>query len=515
MGNPIVECIPNFSEARNPEIIEKIQKAILSVPFVYILDRHSDLDHNRTVFTFIGAPQNVAEAAFQAIRCAADLIDLNIHQGEHPRIGATDVVPFIPISNITLTECVELAKVLGKRVADELNIPVYLYEEAASPEFPERKNLENVRKGQYEKLRDEISSNPERKPDYGPCQLGSAGATVIGARHPLIAFNVYLSTNEVEIAQKIAKAIRHSSGGFRYLKAIGLEVHGRAQVSMNFTNFNQTPLARVVEAIRTEAAQYGVGIHSSELVGLIPQKALTDAAKWYLQLEQLDNHQILEQRIYDVNVIDEELSTDPQQDSFLNQLADDTPVPSGEAALAYSAAQAAALLIMVAKSTLRKESYQKFHTLMEHILVEADATRMELLIAMEQDAEAYQKYLLVETFNKFSLSESQSASPELIQAIAGISHIPLLIAKKCLLLMDLALSAARYGNQNTKADAVIAFLLAKTGAHGSVINITSNINHYQDHPSIAPFLDETRDIKSKISNYQQQLDEYLQNNATD
>ena len=512
MGKPIVECIPNFSEARNPEIIEEIQKAILSAPNVSILDRHSDLDHNRTVITFLGTPQGVSEAAFRAIKCAAALIDLNIHHGEHPRIGATDVVPFVPISDISLADCVAMAKELGQRVADELNIPVYLYEEAADPAFPERKNLENIRKGQFEKLRDEICADPARRPDYGPCQLGAAGATVIGARHPLIAFNVYLTTDQLDIAQKIAKAVRNSSGGFHYLKAMGVMVHGRAQVSMNFTNYNQTPLARVVEAIRREAAVYGVGVHSSELVGLIPQKALTDAAKWYLQLEQLDNHQILEQRIYDVYEKQEPIREIPPEENFLNQLAEDTPVPSGEAALAYSAAQAAALLSMAAKSTIRKASYEKFHGLMQHILIEADAARMELLTVMEQDAEAYRKFLAIFKDSPFNHTEP---SAQQVQAIAGISHVPLLIARKCLALMDLAVNSAMYGNQNALADVINAFALAKTAALGSLFNIKINIREVQQHPSIAPFQDEIQDIETKTALYQNQLDEYLQNSLMD
>ncbi len=234
----LIECIPNFSEARRPEVIDQIVSAITSVEGARLLDRSSDLDHNRTVLTYAGPPEAVEEAAFRAIKTAAELIDLNKHTGEHPRIGATDVVPFVPLSGATMEDCVAMAKRLGQRVGDELNIPVYLYEAAATR--PERTNLENIRRGQYEGLKIEIESNPDRKPDYGPAKLGSAGATVIGARSPLIAFNVYLTTSEVEIAKKIAKAVRQSSGGLRYVKALGLLVEGRAQVSMNLTNFRET-----------------------------------------------------------------------------------------------------------------------------------------------------------------------------------------------------------------------------------------------------------------------------------
>src|SRR5512138_3043526 len=292
----LIECIPNFSEARRPEIVDQIVAAITSVDGARLLDRSSDLDHNRTVVTFAGSPLAVEEAAFRAIKTAAELIDMNQHTGEHPRIGATDVCPFVPLSDATMEECIAIAKRLGQRVGNELGIPVYLYESAATR--PERVNLENIRKGQYEGLKSEIESNPERTPDFGPAKLGTAGATVIGARNPLIAFNVYLTTEDASIAKKIAKAVRASSGGLRFVKGLGLLVEGRAQVSMNLTNFRDTPIARVVEFVRREAQRYGVGIHHCELVGLTPEESLIDAAVWYLQLDQFENDQILERKLY-------------------------------------------------------------------------------------------------------------------------------------------------------------------------------------------------------------------------
>src|SRR5512140_1284507 len=230
----IVECVPNFSEGRRLEVVAQIRSAIAAIAGVTFLDQHSDPDHNRTVLTFVGEPEPVEQAAFAAIATAAELIDLNQHTGQHPRLGATDVVPFVPVSGVTLEECVAMAKRVGERVGNELKIPVYLYEAAATR--PERENLENVRRGQYEGLKAEIETNPDRLPDYGPAKLGPAGATVIGARSFLIAFNVYLSTNDVEVAKKIAKAVRHSSGGLRFVKAAGFLVGGQAQVSMNLTN---------------------------------------------------------------------------------------------------------------------------------------------------------------------------------------------------------------------------------------------------------------------------------------
>jgi glutamate formiminotransferase/formiminotetrahydrofolate cyclodeaminase len=382
-SSAIVECIPNFSEARRPEVVEAIITAVKSVAGVSLLDRHSDMDHNRTVLTFVGAPAEVEEAAYRAIAKAAELINLDQHTGEHPRIGATDVVPFVPIRNISMPECVQMARRLGKRVGDSLSIPVYLYEEAAT--LPERKNLENIRRGQYEALKTEMGVKPERDPDFGPRRVGPAGATVIGARQPLIAFNVYLTTDDLSIAKKIAKTVRHSSGGFRYVKALGLLVEGRAQVTMNLTNYHGTPVARVVEAIRREAARYGVAIHHTELVGLIPQEALADTAVWYLQLDQFDQDQILESRLYATEAAPDSTKTNTPA-PFLDELASETPTPGGGSAAAYAGAMAAALVGMVARLTIGKKKYAEVETRMQSVLAQAEGLRAALTEAVQGDA---------------------------------------------------------------------------------------------------------------------------------
>lgn len=296
MKQKLVECIPNFSEGRRPEIVEAIVKAIRDVAGVIVLNYSSDPDHNRSVVTFVGAPEVVVEAAFAGIQVASKLIDMEQHQGTHPRLGATDVVPFVPLAGTTMDECVTLAQQLGKRVGDELGIPVYLYEAAATR--PERKLLEQVRRGQYETLKTTIANDPDRIPDYGPSKIGSAGAIIIGARNPLVAFNVYLTTDDVKIAQKIARTIRASSGGFPHVKALGMLVNGRAQISMNFTNTSETPLISVMEIIRREAERAGVAIYRSELIGLISNSVLIDVASAYLQLEGFKHEQILEYRLY-------------------------------------------------------------------------------------------------------------------------------------------------------------------------------------------------------------------------
>lgn len=294
----IVECVSNFSEGRRKEVIDQITAAIAAVAGAHVLDVQPDADHNRTVVTFVGKPDAVEEAAFRSIEKAAELIDMDLHRGEHPRMGAADVVPFVPIKNVTMEDCVAIARRLGERVGRELDIPVYLYERAAVR--PERRDLAEVRRGEYEGIKAEIATRPEREPDFGPRRLGRAGATAIGARPPLIAYNVYLSTDDVEVAEAIAHAVRHSSGGLRYVKALGLLVGGRAQVSMNLTDYRQTPVHRVVEMIRREAERYGVSVVESELIGLIPNEALVEAAKFYLQLDGLSSQQILENRLADL-----------------------------------------------------------------------------------------------------------------------------------------------------------------------------------------------------------------------
>jgi glutamate formiminotransferase len=306
MPRKIVECIPNFSEGRRTQVIRSIEQVIAEVSGIFVLDRHSDEDHNRTVITFAGTPAAVSEAAFRAIEKAAQTINLEKHRGEHPRLGAADVVPFVPLSGIEMDECVELARALGKRVGQELGIPVYLYERAARR--PQRVQLEDVRRGEYEALKESLGKNPERDPDFGPKILGPAGATIIGARPPLIAYNVYLSTDDVAVAKKIARIVRQSSGGLPNVKAIGLLVGGQAQVSMNLTDFSVTPIARVQEMIRNEAGRYGTSIHHAELVGLVPQAAITDAASWYLQLDPLAPEQILETQLFHA------MSTDAEDD---------------------------------------------------------------------------------------------------------------------------------------------------------------------------------------------------------
>ncbi|MDQ7030309.1 MAG: glutamate formimidoyltransferase [Ardenticatenia bacterium] len=294
---PLVECVPNFSEGRRPDVVAQIVEAITAVSGVHLLDVHTDASHNRSVVTCIGPPDAVAEAAFRGAARAAQLIDLRAHKGVHPRIGATDVIPFIPVRGVRMADCVALARQVGRRIGEELSIPVYLYGEAAT--CPDRRYLSAIRRGGFEALKAEIATRPERTPDFGPTKVGPAGATAVGARFFLIAFNVYLNTDDVEKARHIARAVRASSGGLQHVQAMGVLVDGQAQVSMNITDYRRTPLHRALELVRREAARYGLTVTHTELVGVAPLEAWVQAAAWYLQVAGFRLTQVLETHLLD------------------------------------------------------------------------------------------------------------------------------------------------------------------------------------------------------------------------
>jgi len=500
----LIECIPNFSEARRPEIIDQIVAVITSVEGARLLDRSSDLDHNRTVLTFAGPPAAVEEAAFRAIKTASELIDLNQHTGAHPRIGATDVCPFVPLSNATMADCVAIAQRLGQRVGSELGIPVYLYEAAAAR--PENANLENIRRGQFEGLKVEIESDPERKPDFGPSKLGAAGATVIGARNPLIAFNVYLTTEDVSIAKKIAKAIRHSSGGLRYVKGLGLLVDGRAQISMNLTNFHDTPIARAVEFIRREAERYGVGIHHSELVGLIPQEALVDAAVWYTQLDQFDKEQILESRLFQ--------TTNPQPSNLkpatiLDELAAPTPTPGGGSAAAYAGAMGAGLVAMVAGLTIGKKKYAEVEAEMQAIRVVAENLRAELTHAVDDDAAAFEVLMATFKLPRETEEQKEARNNAIIKATLNAANIPLHVSEDVLKVMELALKCAKHGNLNAISDSMSGFAMARAALTAAGYNVRINISSLEDKSAGDKMLAELAELESEADKLEKEIRETI------
>jgi glutamate formiminotransferase/formiminotetrahydrofolate cyclodeaminase len=500
-SRPLVECVPNFSEARRPQVVEAIVAAIerAGAGGMRVLHVSSDLDHNRTVVTCAGQPEAMQAAIFAGIARAAELINLDEHQGQHPRLGATDVVPFVPLRGVTLDDCVAMARRLGERVGRELGLPVYLYEAAATR--PERQNLENVRRGEYEALKAEIAASPRREPDFGPRQVGPAGAVVIGARAFLIAYNVYLNTADVNVAKRIAKAARHSSGGFRFVKALGLLVDGQAQVSMNLTDFAQTPIARVVEFVRREAARYGASVTRSELVGLIPQAALVDAAQWYLQLDNLEADQILENRLMaeSADGAGAAPAADSAEAAFLDRLAAGTATPGGGAAAAYAGAMAAGLVAMVARVTLGKKKYAEVEAQMQSVVESADKLRADLTQAVADDSAAFDAVMEAFKLPKQTPEQQQARGEAVEQAYIHAAEVPLRVARDTVATLGLAAIAAERGNLNALSDAGSAAYLAKAALAGAALNVRANAAALQDRATAGSWLKELHGLEARAN----------------
>ena len=450
----LVECVPNFSEGRDAAKIDAIVQSILSVPEVVLLDREQDADHNRSVLTFVGPPAAVADAAIRAVEKAVALIDLTKHQGAHPRIGAADVVPFIPIEGVTIEECVRLAERVANEIWTRLKVPVYLYEAAAKR--PERTNLENIRRGQFEALVAEMGTVEARNPDCGDAVCHpTAGATVVGARKFLIAYNVNLGTSDVGIAKKIAKTIRYSSGGFRYVKSMGLLLESRqiAQVSINLTDFEQTPMHVVFEAVRREAERWGVPVVGSEIVGLIPKKAIELSAEYFLRYENFRPELVLENRIA------EALSTRSGLPEFLDALAAPTATPGGGSASAAAAAMAAALGAMVTR--LAKQDPGPF-----------EDDRAFFTAAVDRDAEAFNQVMAA-----YKRPKAERA-PYVEEALHGAAEVPLQVLERAAA-MQKRLEAldipAKFGS-----DLAVAKALIVAGRAGALENVKINLDSIQD-----------------------------------
>jgi glutamate formiminotransferase/formiminotetrahydrofolate cyclodeaminase len=503
----LVECVPNFSEGRRPEVIAAIVAAMKTAggAEVQVLDVSSDADHNRTVVTLVGSPAGVENAAFAGMAKAAELIDLNTHTGEHPRMGATDVVPFIPLRNASMADCVVIARRLGERVGRELNIPVYLYEAAASR--PERVNLAEVRKGQYEGIKAEIGVDPKRDPDFGPKQLGPAGCTAIGARQFLVAYNIYLGTANVEIADKVAKAVRHLSGGLRFVKGKGFLVEGQAQVSMNLTDFTKTPIARVQEMVRREAARYGVTITHAELVGMIPQQALAETAQWYLQLDDLKPEMILENRVSEVGV---EAAPAPENETrFIERLAAATPAPGGGSASAYAGAMAAGLVSMVARLTLGKKKYESVSGEMAGVLEKSEALRAELTAAVAKDSAAFEAVMAAFALPKVT-DEQLAARAEAVQsAYIHAAEVPLSVCHAAVAVLELSALVAAKGNVNALSDAGSSGFLAHACLKGAAQNVRANAPEVQDQTRANGWLQQVADLESRGAQLLAQLEQTI------
>ncbi len=454
MARQLVECVPNFSEGRDAAKIDAIVQSILTVPEVVLLDRESDADHNRCVLTFVGPPAAAARAAFQAVEKAVATIDLTKHQGAHPRLGAADVIPFIPIEGVTVEECVKLAERVGAEIWEKLRVPVYLYEAAARR--PERVNLENIRRGQFEALLKEMGTVPERNPDIGdPVCHPTAGAVVVGARKFLIAYNINLGTPDLAIAKKIAKTIRFSTGGFRFVKSMGVMLASRnlAQVSINLTDFEQTPMHLVFETVRREAERYGVPVVGSEIVGLIPKKAIEMSADYFLRFENFRPELVLENRIA------EALASRSGLPEFLDALAAPTATPGGGSASAAAAAMAAALGAMVTR--LSKQDPGAF-----------EDDRRFFTEAVDRDAEAFQ--LVMAAYKR----PKDERAPYVEEALHGAAEVPLEVLERASLMhgrLERLEIPAKFGS-----DLAVAKALITAAKAGVLENVKINLDSIQD-----------------------------------
>ncbi|MBL8150662.1 MAG: glutamate formimidoyltransferase [Blastocatellia bacterium] len=517
----IVECIPNFSEGRRSEVVEEIVKAIKSVSGVVLLDSEMDANHNRSVITFVGEPEACVEAAVRATGRAAELIDLNQHKGEHPRLGATDVVPFVPISNVTMQDCVKLAREAARRIAQDYNIPVYLYEEAATR--PDRTNLADIRKGEFEGLRDEIETNPVRQPDFGQAKIHpTAGATVVGARYPLIAYNVNLATSDVSVAKKIAKVIRFAGGGLRYVKALGFELKDRGivQVSMNMVNYTGTPLFRAFEMVKREAARYGVNVVGSEIVGLVPQGAINESADFYLQLENFSPNQILENRLS--SALAEQAKEDRREEkrqetdgkeesltesigSFPDLVAEGSPAPGGGSVAAHSGMLAAALGQMVCNLTVGKKKYAGVEDQIKDILAQLEELKTTLCQAIEEDARSFDSVLEAMRLPKESDAERLAREMAIQEATKHAAAVPMRTAEQSLSVLELLQELFEIGNQNAITDVSVGASLALTAIRGAYYNILTNLTSINDvefvegtNKKIGLILNRSQEIVSEI-----------------
>lgn len=484
----LIECVPNFSEGRNAANVDAIVAAMSAVPGVFVLDREMDPDHNRCVITLAGEPEPVAEAALLGVGKARDLIDLTAHTGAHPRIGATDVLPFIPVEGVTLEDCVALARRVGKEIWERYRIPVYFYEAAATR--PDRVNLENIRRGQFEGLRKELKLNHDRQPDIGEPKLHpTAGATVVGARKFLVAYNVNLNTPDVGIANKIAKAIRHSSGGLRYVKSMGVELKARnlAQVSINLTDFEQSPMHRVYEIVKREAARYGAVPVGSEIVGLVPKKALEMAADYFLQLETFPAEQVLENRLSAALAGAPLPHGGAREGKFaalarplLDAVAEATPTPGGGSVAALAAAQAAALGTMVAGLSRKKKSQAAHVDALSESLEAMRRAGEEFTRAIDEDAASYDAVLAAHKLPQGNAQEIRKRSESMENALRGAAEVPLRVAQGAVALWERLGQLQAITAASMSSDLKVARLISAAAAQGALENVEINLSSLAD-----------------------------------
>jgi len=484
----LVECVPNFSEGRRPAVVDAICAAVASVAGVTLIDREMDADHNRSVLTFVGPIDAVSEAAFRAIAKAAETIDLRTHQGAHPRMGACDVCPFVPLGDATTADCVAAAKALGERVGRELAVPVFLYADAATR--PERRDLAAVRAGQFEGLRDAIGKDPTRDPDFGPKKIHpSAGCTAIGARFFLVAYNVNLATNDVALAKRIAKEIREKDGGLPGVKALGFHLADRdvAQVSMNLVDYAKTSPGRAFDEVRRRAEAAGVKVLESEVIGLVPQAAITKSFVDLTNPRAWSESQVLENRLGPPDPLD---SCAP----FLARLASDSPTPGGGSAAALAGAMGAALVVMVCNLTIGRDKFKEVES--ELRLVHAEATKLESAMSslVRRDAEAYAGFVDAMKLPKATDAEKAARKRAMGEAAVRAAEIPLETMRVALEVMRLAVVVATKGNPHAASDGAVAALLGRAALRSADMNVRINLPSVQDETLRAKMLAEAESL---------------------
>lgn len=474
----LVECVPNFSEGRKAEVIERLAQAVEAVEGAVVLDTHMDADHNRSVITFVAEAEQVVEAAVRVVGLAASLIDLRQHKGEHPRLGATDVLPFVPVRGVTMEDCIRLAHEAGERIGLELGIPVYFYERAARR--PDRVKLEDVRRGGYELLREEINNVERRAPDVGPLRLHeNAGAIVVGARPLLVAYNVNLQTDDISIARRIARAVRGRDGGLRYLKALGFELQtrGLVQVSMNLIDYERTQLHHAFEAVRREAERYGVSVVGSEIVGLIPQAALDRAAQYHLQIENFAPGLVLENRIAAAFEGKGEKETVKE---FAEAVASPEPAPGGGAAAAQAASLGAALGEMIGHLTEGREKFADVQHEIEEALAELAPLRNHLHLAATRDAESFERVVDARALPRSTEDQRALRASEIEAALKGAATVPLEIANLAVQVLELLETLSEIGNPIALSDAATGAQLALAAVASARYNVLVNTAEIED-----------------------------------
>ncbi len=547
----IVECVPNFSEGRDLAIIEQITTAIKDVEGVTLLDVDPGADTNRTVVTLVGSPDEVVEAAFQGIKRASEVIDMTQHSGAHARMGATDVCPFIPVSGLTMEDCAELSRTLGKRVGEELGIPVYLYEYSAST--PERQNLANIRQGEYEGLADKLK-DPHWKPDFGQASFNPrSGATVMGARKFLIAYNINLNTRDQKKATDIALEIREAGrnardpktrkfirdehgtpikrpGTLKAVKAVGwyIDQYQMAQISMNLVDQEVTPIHLAFDEVVKQAAERGLRVSGSELVGLIPLNAMLDAGRYFLKKQNsstaVSNTEIIRIAIQSMG-LNEISPFDPQEriieyqlgsktekklvelkvTDFVDELASDSPAPGGGSVSALGAALAAGLTNMVGVLTYHKKGYTDHWDEIESLSNAAQALKDTLLYLVDEDTASFNQVMAAMRLPKKSDEQKASRDQAIQKATIYSAQIPLRVMQESLAIMKLAARMAEIGNQNSLSDAGVAVLQAQAGLEGAAMNVLINIPGIDDQKIVADMKQQVAELRSEAQELSSQI----------